>query len=80
MNKGCKGCIHRRSRVCNYIMDTGELRGCSVQECDKARNEGWIIKGDEINGYSRSYVKVSANGKVKEVSAKKRKTKKKKAA
>mgnify|MGYP003623237039 CR=1 FL=1 len=80
MQQKCKRCIHRRSGDCNYIMDMGKPRGCSVQDCDKARNEGWILKGDEINGYSEKYVKVTAKGKVKVVNVKRRGIKTRKAA
>ncbi len=47
MSKNCKGCIYRRSlrsnntgqTVCNYLLDTGELRGCPVDNCDKKLTE-----------------------------------------
>lgn len=41
-NQKCPGCKHRRSisgagdtngRVCQYSIDTDELRGCSAKEC-----------------------------------------------
>lgn len=35
----CKGCIHRRAlsgksaAVCQYVIDTGKLRGCDPEDC-----------------------------------------------
>lgn len=46
MAKSCKGCRYYRplaeySRcakwVCHYILDTGEPRGCSAENCTKKR-------------------------------------------
>lgn len=47
MAKNCKGCIYRRSlrsnnagqTVCNYLLDTGEVRGCPADKCDKKLTE-----------------------------------------
>ena len=47
MSKNCKGCIYRRSlrsnntgqTVCNYLLDTGKVRGCPVDKCDKKLTE-----------------------------------------
>lgn len=47
MSKNCKGCIYRRplrsnntgQTVCNYLLDTGELRGCPADKCDKKLTE-----------------------------------------
>lgn len=47
MSKNCKGCIYRRplrsnntgQTVCNYLLDTGELRGCLADNCDKKLTE-----------------------------------------
>lgn len=42
MEKRCKSCRYRRAistkgtaPACNYLLDTGKLRGCSPQNCDK---------------------------------------------
>lgn len=42
MHGKCRGCIHRRplrsgdaATVCCYALDTGELRGCAPDECQK---------------------------------------------
>lgn len=43
MAKTCKGCVYYRSLsesgrgkpYCNYILDTGEPRGCPAENCDK---------------------------------------------
>lgn len=47
MAKNCKGCIYRRSlrsnntgqTVCNYLLDTGKVRGCPADNCDKKLTE-----------------------------------------
>lgn len=42
--KHCNGCIHWRwfcgrgsnaLNACHYILDTGHMRGCAVEECTK---------------------------------------------
>ena len=38
----CKGCLYRRPigsnhryTICHYMIDTGEMRGCPADTCDK---------------------------------------------
>lgn len=38
----CKGCLYRRPigsnqnyTICHYLLDTGKVRGCPVEHCDK---------------------------------------------
>lgn len=38
--EGCKGCGHYRpmysnTKGCHYCYDTGLIRGCEVEDCDK---------------------------------------------
>ena len=40
--KSCKGCIYYRylalnSFACHYCIDTGELKGCRADNCDKKK-------------------------------------------
>lgn len=42
LQAGCRGCCHHRYlhgrcdiKVCHYILDTGEPRGCSARNCSK---------------------------------------------
>ena len=46
-SKCCDGCIHWRrfcghgstlTMACHYILDTGHMRGCEVQQCNKKRS------------------------------------------
>ena len=50
----CEGCYHYRwlnsgghEKICHYIIDTEEPRGCPVSECDKKR-EGTILIGENL--------------------------------
>jgi len=43
--KTCKGCVHHRplgdnrhEKYCNYIIDTGEPRGCPAEKCTRYTN------------------------------------------
>lgn len=50
----CAGCGHRRPithskdsfKICNYILDTGEPRGCPVEKCTHYTKEKCHIKED----------------------------------
>ena len=42
MKNSCKGCVHWKTishcwdlKACHYYLDTGELRGCPADKCDK---------------------------------------------
>lgn len=44
MAKNCKGCkyyrrfdVGRGGKACYYCLDTGEVRGCSPENCDKKK-------------------------------------------
>lgn len=46
MRETCKGCIYYRplahidaDRVCHFMLDTGEKRGCPAAECTRYRKE-----------------------------------------
>ena len=55
MSKNCKGCIYRRplrsnntgQTVCNYLLDTGEVRGCPVDNCDKKLTEEDVLMANK---------------------------------
>lgn len=53
MAKTCKGCVYYRSLsenspnlqpYCNYLLDTGEPRGCPAENCDKKLTKEEAIK------------------------------------
>ena len=50
-NEKCKTCIYRAAaddpNVCDHILLTGRMRGCSVEECDRYE------KGDRI-GFNKA--------------------------
>lgn len=63
MQKSCNGCIRRRRAWgavtgCHYLYDTGEPRGCSVDDCNKKAKSGYIIKADQ---YGRDTLVFIAN-------------------
>lgn len=50
----CEGCYHYRQlnsggheKICHYILDAEEPRGCPISECDKRRESNLLI-GDNI--------------------------------
>lgn len=55
MSKNCKGCIYRWSlrsnntgqTVCNYLLDTGKVRGCPVDNCDKKLTEEDVLMANK---------------------------------
>lgn len=60
-SKSCVGCGHRRPisdrhkksyKICHYILDTGEPRGCPVEKCKHYTTEECHIKEDLWNGES----------------------------
>ena len=48
MRRSCKGCRHYRNlfrnssaiKACHYILDTGNRRGCPVDNCNKYLKRG----------------------------------------
>lgn len=53
INLRCVGCGHHRRisatydyLICNYILDTGKARGCSVEECTHYTTKECHIKED----------------------------------
>nr|DAK66015.1 MAG TPA: hypothetical protein [Caudoviricetes sp.] len=55
VNPRCKGCGHRRPlshcnnkgySICYYILDTGEPRDCTVEECTHYTTKECHIKDD----------------------------------
>lgn len=53
-HKRCEGCGHRRPithsdtsiQICNYILDTGEPRGCSAENCTHYTTEKCKIQNE----------------------------------
>lgn len=59
----CKGCIFNRNisgggkTACHYCFDTGKLRNCTPDKCDKKS----ILKGKEKDAYIRKLRLVDAD-------------------
>lgn len=57
MGKNCEGCKYYRLlgdaaglRACHYLLDTGEVRGCSADNCTKKdRSKGTVKKQKRNN-------------------------------
>ena len=64
----CAGCFYWRDigrcnhqKCCHYMLMTGELRGCSVDNCDKKLV---VSKSDDTKMVRDYVIKTSRNGRI----------------